>query len=159
MNQLIAKRTAIFSLILGAIAGLVSLLPFLIGISLFLLAFFSSVVVMLYMKKDEKHISYLTNEQGAIMGGLIGFFSTIGFFLTFSPMVCILHLIFRNYYSYMIPDMLKDALWLFVVVVVMVAAIFALTNSATGMGLCWILSHIEKEPENIDARLDIKIEE
>ena len=159
MNQLIAKRTAIFSLILGAIVGLVSLLPFLIGISLFLLAFFSSVVVMLYMKKDEKHISYLTNEQGAIMGGLIGFFSTIGFFLTFSPMVCILHLIFRNYYSYMIPDMLKDALWLFVVVVVMVAAIFALTNSATGMGLCLILSHIEKEPENIDARLDIKIEE
>lgn len=159
MNQLIAKRTAIFSLILGALVGLVSLLPFLIGISLFLLAFFSSVAVMLYMKKDEKHISYLTNEQGAIMGGLIGFFSTIGFFLTFSPMVCILHLIFRSYYSYMIPDMLKDALWLFVVVVVMVSAIFALTNSATGMGLCWILSHIEKEPENLDARLDIKIEE
>ncbi len=159
MNQLIAKRTAIFSIILGAIVGLVSLLPFLIGISLFSLAFFSSVVVMLYMKKDEKHISYLTNEQGAIMGGLIGFFSTIGFFLTFSPMVCILHLIFRNYYSYMIPDMLKDALWLFVVVVFMVGIIFALTNSATGMGLCWFLSHIEKKPENLDARLDIKIEE
>ena len=35
MNQLIAKRTALFSLILGAMIGLVSLLPPLIGFALF----------------------------------------------------------------------------------------------------------------------------
>ncbi|MBQ4645949.1 MAG: hypothetical protein IJB79_01230 [Candidatus Gastranaerophilales bacterium] len=159
MNQLIAKRTAIFALMLGALIGLISLVPYFIGLSLFVLSFFSSVIVMLYMKKGEKHISYLTNEQGAIMGGIVGFFCSIGFFITFSPMVCILRLIFKQYYAYMIPDMLHDALWLFFVVVFMVALIFALTNSATGMGTTWILSHIEKEPENLDARLDIKIEE
>ena len=159
MNQVIAKKTAIFAIILGAIIGIISLFPFFIGFSLFILSFFSSTIVMLYMKKDEKHIAYLTNEQGAIMGGIIGFFATIGFFLTFSPMVCILKMIFKAYYSYMIPDMLKDAIWLFVVLVFMVGVIFALTNSATGMGTTWILSHIEKEPENLDARLDIKIED
>ena len=52
---------------------------------------------MLYMKKNEKHLSYLTTEQGAIIGGLIGFFATVGFFATFTPMVGIIHLIFKNY--------------------------------------------------------------
>lgn len=159
MNQLIAKRAALFALILGAAIGLISLFPFFIGFALFILSFFSSVVVMLYMKKDEKHLAYLTNEQGAIMGGIVGFFATIGFFITFAPLVCVLRLIFKTYYSYMIPDMLRDAMWLFFVLVFMVAVIFALINSATGMGTTWILSHIEKEPENVDARLDIKIEE
>lgn len=159
MNQLIAKRTTIFALILGAVIGLLSLFPFLIGLCISVLAFFSSVIVMIYMKKDEKHVSYLTNEQSAIMGGVIGFFATIGFFVAFSPMVCILKLIFKKYYSYMIPDMLHDALWLFFVVVIMVALIFAMTNSATGMGINWFFGQIEKKPENLDARLDIKIED
>lgn len=159
MNQLIAKRTAIFSFLLGGVIGLASLLPFLIGFSLFTLAFFSSSIVMLFMRKDEKHVAYLTNEQGAIMGGIIGFFATIGFFVTFSPMVCILHLIFKKYYAYMIPDMLSNAIWLFFVIVFMVGFIFALTNSATGMGTAWLLGNVEKKPENYDARLDIKIED
>lgn len=159
MNQVIAKKTAIFALILGAIIGLICLLPFFIGFGLFVLSLFSSTIVMLYMKKNEKHIAYLTNQQGAIMGGLIGFFATIGFFLSFSPMVCILRLIIKTYYSYMIPDMLADALWLFVILVFMVALIFALINATTGMGTVWILNQIEKTPENLDARLDIKIEE
>lgn len=159
MNQVIAKKAIVFALMLGAIIGLASLFPFLIGFSLFVLGFLSSVLVMFYMKKDEKHIAYLTNEQGAIFGGLVGFFATIGFFVIFSPMVCVLRLIFKSYYAYTIPDMLKDALWLFFVLVFMVAFIFALTNCATAMGATWILSHIEKAPENADARLDIKIEE
>ena len=160
MNQLIAKRTALFALILGAIIGLISLFPFFTGFCLFVLSFFSSTIVMLYMKKEEKHVSYLTNEQGAIMGGIMPLGSALLlFFVTFAPLVCVLRLIFKTYYSYVIPDMLKDALWLFFVIVFMVAVIFALINSATGMGTTWILSNIEKEPENVDARLDIKIEE
>ena len=129
------------------------------GISIFVLAFFSSVFVIIYMRKDEKYVAFLDSQQGAIMGALIGFFESIGFFVTFCPMVCILHLIFKSYYSYMIPDMLQDALWLFVVVVLMVGLIFALTNSATGMGVAWVMSYFEKKPENFDARLDIKIED
>ena len=159
MNQVIAKRTAIFSLILGAFIGLLSLFPFLIGFCLFMLAFFSSVIIMLFMRKNEKHIAYLTNEQGAIMGGIIGFFTTIGFFITFAPMVSIIHLIFKKYYSYMIPDMLTSALWLFFVIVFMVALIFALTNSATGMGTAWLLGNIQQKPQHHDAPLDIKIED
>ena len=45
------------------------------------------------------------------------------------------------------------------IVFLMVGIIFALINSVSAMGLVWILNHIQKEPENLDARLDIKIED
>ena len=73
MNQVIAKKATAFALMFGAIIGIISLIPYFIGLTLFTLSFFSSVLVILYMKKNEKHLSYLTNEQGAIIGGLIGF--------------------------------------------------------------------------------------
>ena len=111
------------------------------------------------MKKNEKHISYLTTEQGAILGALIGFFATIGFCATFTPMVGIIHLVFKNYYSYAIPDIMHSAFWLFFVIVFMVGVIFALINSVGAMVLIWIQNHMQKEPENLDARLDIKIED
>ena len=159
MNETVVKRACLFSVIFGAIVGLLALIPQLIGLALFVVSFLSCAIVIYYMKYNEKHLGFLTNEQGAIMGGIIGFFATIGFFVTFSPMVCILHLIFKKYYAYMIPDMLSNSIWLFFVIVFMVGFIFALTNSATGMGTAWLLGNVEKKPENYDARLDIKIED
>lgn len=159
MNQLVVKRSVIFSLLLGAVLGLAALLPFLVGYVLFALSFFSSVIVVLFMKKNDKHLGFIDTREGAILGGIIGFLSTIGFFLTFSPMVCILRLILKErYYSYAIPEALTMGLWLFIIIVLMVAITFALTNSATGMGLAYALGYFEK-PQNPDARLDIKIED
>lgn len=159
MNQVIAIRTAVFSLIFGAILGLLALFPFLIGYVLFVLVFFSSVVVILYMKKNDKHLGIISTQEGAILGALIGFLSTIGFFISFSPMVCILKLIFKGYYSYAIPDAFAMGVWLFLIIVLMVAGMFAMTNSATGMGLAWGLEFFEKKPQDSDARLDIKIDD
>ena len=160
MNQVVVKRAAIFSLILGAILGLIALFPSVIGFSLFAVSFLAAIIVILYMKKNEKHLGIIDNEQGAILGGIIGFFSGVGFFAAFSPMVCILRLIFKErYYSYAIPDIITEAFWLFVVIVLMVSIIFALTNSAVGMGVAFMLNKIEDKPENYDATLDIKIED
>ena len=50
-------------------------------------------------------------------------------------------------------------MWLFFVIVFMVALIFAMTNSALAMGIVWLLSKIEQKPQDYDARLDIKIED
>ena len=160
MNQLIVKRASIFSLILGAILGLIALFPSIIGFALFTVGFLASIIVILYMKKNEKHLGIIDNEQGAILGGIIGFFTGIGFFASFSPMVCILRLIFKEkYYSYAIPDIVTEAFWLFVIIVIMVSVIFALTNSATGMATAFMLNKIEEKPKDYDAPLDIKIED
>ncbi len=160
MNQLIVKRASIFSLILGAILGLIALFPSIIGFALFIVGFLASIIVILYMKKNEKHLGIIDNEQGAILGGIIGFFTGVGFFASFSPMVCILRLIFKEkYYSYAIPDIVTEAFWLFVIIVIMVSVIFALTNSATGMATAFMLNKIEEKPKDYDAPLDIKIED
>ncbi len=160
MNQIVVKRAAVFSLILGAFLGLLALFPSVIGFSLFIVSFLSSLIVILYMKRNEKYLGIIDNEQGAILGGIIGFFSGIGFFAAFSPMVCILRLIFKEkYYSYAIPDIISDAFWLFIVIIVMVSIIFALTNSAVGMGTAFMLNKIEDKPKDYDAPLDIKIED
>lgn len=159
MNQLVVKRTIIFSLILGAILGILGLLPFLIGYSLFVLLFFSSVIVILYMKKNDRYLGIIDTQQGAILGAIIGFFSSIGFFTSFSPMVCIIKLIYKNYYSYAIPDAFSMGLWLFLTIVLMVAIIFSMINSVSAMGLAFILTYFEKKPPNTDTLLDIKIED
>ncbi len=157
MNEILIKRTIIFSLILGALIGLISTIPSMVGFCIFIMSFFTSVIVILYMKKNEKYLGFIDNQQGTILGALIGFFSGVGFFITFCPMVCIIHSIFKNYYSYGIPDVLKDAFWLFIVIVLMVSGIFAVINCAVGMGVAWLLNKIEKKPENTDAPLDINI--
>lgn len=159
MNEVIVKRTVIFSLIMGACAGLLSVIPAIIGFALFFLIFLCAPSLIFYMKKNEKHLAFIDTRQGAILGAIIGFFTTVGFFTAFCPMVCVLHLIFKNYYSYAIPDMIQTSLWLLFVIVLMCAFIFAMTNSASGMGIAWVLSYFEKKPENSDARLDIKIDD
>ena len=159
MNQLIIKRASIFSLILGAVLGLIALFPFAIGFVIFLLGFLSSVAIILYMKKNEKHLGIIDNEQGAILGGIIGFCSGVGFFVSFAPMVSILKLIFKDYYAYAIPYVLEEAFWLFLVIVFIVAFIFALTNSATGMATAFLLNKFEEKPKVYDAPLDNKIED
>ena len=56
MNETVAKRALIFSLILGALIGVASILPFIIGYCLFALMFLSAPIIIIYMKKNEKHI-------------------------------------------------------------------------------------------------------
>ena len=63
MNEVVAKRACVFSLILGAIIGLISLIPQAIGAMLFVLSFLSSAIVIFYMKRNEKHLGFLTNED------------------------------------------------------------------------------------------------
>ena len=157
MNELIIKRASIFSLILGAFIGIASIIPPFIGLAIFILSFLSSPLVISYMRKNERFVSFLTNQEGAILGGIIGLFATFGFFATFCPLVCIIKLIFKKYYAYMIPDVLSSALWLFVVIVVMVGLIFAMTNSATGMATTWVMGYFIKQPQDSEARLDIEI--
>lgn len=159
MNELVLKRAIIFSLILGATLGLLALIPALVGISLFVLAFLSSAIVMIYMKAKENFFSSLDIQQGATIGGVIGFFSGIGFFISFAPMVMILHLIFKGYYSYAIPYIVQDALWLFLVIIFMVAIMFALTNAASAMGVTFVLNRLTEKPKDYDAPLDIKIDD
>lgn len=160
MNELIIKKTIMFSLIFGACLGLAWYIPSytILWLILTVLLFLSSVFIILYMKKNERHLSFIDNRQGAILGGIAGFFTTIGAFISFTPMGYILYLIKHNdYYGSLVHTFVSETFWLYLIVIIMTSLIFAFTNAATGMTLAYILSFIEKKPENSDSQIDIEI--
>ncbi len=160
MTQLIVKKTIVFSLILGACLGLIWHIPSytILGLVLTILLFLSSVLIILYMKKNEKHLSFIDTRQGAVIGGIAGFFATLGAFISFSPMAYILYLInHNNYFGSLIHTFINETFWLFCIIVIMTCLIFAFTNSATGMSLAYILKFFEKQPDEENTNIDIEI--
>ena len=160
MNQIIIKKAIIFSLILGGCLGLALHIPSYTfqGLILMILLFLSPVFIILYMKKDEKHLNYIDNREGAILGGIIGFFVTLGAFISFIPMAYIIYFINHNsYFGSLVHNFIGEALWLLIIVVAITCVIFAFTNSACGMGLAFVLKFFEKQPEEKDAPIDIEI--
>ncbi len=159
MNELVVKKAMVFSLILGAFLGLFSLIPPLIGFGIFILSFLSAIIVILLMKKNEKHLGIVDYEQGAILGGVVGFFASVGFFISFCPMVMVISLIFTKYYTYGIPYIIQEALWLFFIIILMVSIMIAMVNAVGGMAMTFIFNKIETKPQDADARLEIEIDD
>lgn len=168
MNLLILKKAILYSLILGIIFAFFGSFNSLIGLVALALGIFCAPCVIFFMK-FRKEIGFLDNQQGAVLGVASGFFATISFFLVFTPLTIMLSnltpviskkikFIGSYHYSYGLPYLITpDSFWLFVVIVIAIAALVALTNSTTGMGATFILAQIEKKPENID-EIDINIE-
>jgi len=154
MNQLIIKQTAILSAILGGILAVLTLIPFVNGISFMLLILCVSAIIIVYMKKNDL-IGILDVREGAILGGIIGFVSFIAFSIVFIPLVSILGLIIKGYYTYGILYMLQaSGLFVLIMLVIFLAIISALMNAFAGLATAYvyeILSGIKKEQnENID---------
>ncbi len=157
MNILIAKKAAIYSLILGAVLAVFGLLGFLIGLVAFVLSLLAAPSVILALKLRNE-IGFLDNQQGALLGAMCGATATLAFFALFSPLVLIIHKINEGYYSYGLPYLFTfDSLWLLIVIIIMIALLLALTNATTGMGAVFAISQFEKKPEDLE-QIDISIE-
>ena len=81
----------------------------------------------------------IDSKDTALKGGIIGFISFVSFTAVFIPCVLILSIIFKNYYNYGLPYFLNlQALWLFILILLAVGIICAVTNGVTLMGLQFI---------------------
>ena len=168
MNTIIAKQAVFYSLILGAILALLGSFNFLIGFAAFLLALLCAPAVIVYMKKINK-LGFLESQQAAALGVLCGFCATISFFIILTPLTLIFSFLaplinkilpFVNpyHYAYGIQYFIRfDSLWLFFIIIIMIAGICALTNATTAMGTIFLLSQFEKKPDDIE-EIDIHIE-
>lgn len=159
MNVVIAKQASILAAILGAIIGIIALISPLMIYIIPTLMFLCAPLVIVCMKK-RKELGYLDIQQGAFLGGVIGTASSIGFFAAFIPLVLIIGLIFKQYYTYGIPYFLNfQSLWLFVLILITLIATLAVTNAVSGMGTIYIYNQIEpKPPESEEGPIDITIE-
>ena len=78
-----------YSIILGAILGILAVIPIIRVASFLIISTIVSIIIFLFMKK-KKQINDLTTKGGAIIGALIGFISLVGFLITFLPLNAIL---------------------------------------------------------------------
>ena len=159
MNILILKRAASLSLILGAITAIIALVPFFIMYVVLFLSFLCAPAVIIYMKKKNL-LGILDMQQSAVFGGAVGFVTSVGFFAVFIPAVLVIHSIFKNYYAYGLQYFITfNALWLFIIILITLAGLLALTNAVTAMGVNAVYMQFEKVPEGVDEPVDITIDE
>lgn len=154
MNPILLKQTSILSAILGGILGVLTLIPFVRNFSFMILILCISAVIIVYMKKNDL-IGIIDVKEGAIFGAVIGFVSFVAFSIVFIPLVSIVGLIFKGYYTFGILYMLKvSGFFVLVMLVLFLACLSALMNAFAGLTTAYvyeILSGLKKESnENID---------
>lgn len=120
-----------------------------------------SAVIIVYMKKNNL-IGILDVKEGAILGAIIGFVSFIAFSIVFVPLVAIIGLIFKNYYTFGITVLLKSSgFFVLVMLVVFMGILSALMNAFAGLATVYIyevLSGVKKE-EKQEENIDFEIKE
>lgn len=156
MNQLIVKQAAVLSAILGGILGILTLIPFVRNFSFMLLILAVSAVIIIYMKKNDL-IGIIDVKEGAILGAIIGFISFIAFSIVFVPLVALVGLIFKGYYTFGISYMLKvSGFFVLIMLVLFMGILSALMNAFAGLVTAYmyeVLSGVkkeDKEKENVD---------
>lgn len=156
MNPQIIKQTTILSAILGGILGILTLIPFVRNFSFMLLILCIAAVVIVYMKKNDL-IGIIDVKEGAILGAIIGFVSFIAFSIVFVPLVALVGLIFKGYYTYGIIYMLRvSGFFVLVMLVGFLGLLSALMNAFAGLVTAYVYEVLtgikkeEKQNENID---------
>lgn len=154
MNLMLIKQAAILSAILGGILGIITLIPFINGFSFLLLVAGIAAVVIVYMKKNDL-IGIINVREGAILGAIIGFISFVAFSIVFIPLVALVGLIFKGYYTYGVTYLLRaSGFFVLVILVIFLGLLSALMNAFTGLVTAYIyeiLTGVKKEEnENID---------
>ncbi|MBE7706197.1 MAG: hypothetical protein E7Z91_03010 [Cyanobacteria bacterium SIG30] len=120
---------------LGLIFGVVALVPYTIFYVLVALFLLSSICSILYYRKLTK-FELTDYKTTMITGGVLGFASFVGFIVVFIPCVLVLSFIFKSYYNYGIPYLLNfQAIWLFILIIIVVAIVCASTNAVSLMAL------------------------
>ena len=135
------KNLIIYSVILGALSALLSLIPvFMPFFSLFFLPFLGTIPpLILIVKLNEFYSS--ENKTYAILGGISGVFICFSYFIVFVPAVFLLHIIFKNYYDYGIQYL---NLFLFVLFFIMVEIVYIITNIVSGLLFGIIYKYIKE---------------
>lgn len=151
MNLLLLKQISVLSLILGAILGLITVIPYLGIISFLACVFLSGSGVLFYMQKLEL-IGELDTKSWAVYGSISGFISFIGFSIAFVPLATIIGLIAKTSYYLGISVMFKMGFFILLLMIVFVAIIAALMNGFGAMTTSYVMnlynSQIANNQEN-----------
>lgn len=142
MNRQILKYFVILSLILGIILGLIAAIPYIGGVALFSTLFLSAPIVMLLLIMASK-TDLTTPKDSIIQGAVIGFFVNITFSFTYSLVIALLYVIAKYTSNYILTSMvLHSPIWLFIIVIVFIGTLTAVTNAFSGFITYYIINLI-----------------
>ena len=149
------KKLVIFSLIFGAISGVLALIPVIGVIVLLMIIFCSSFIILVYMKKTGDLIC--PNEQmGLAYGGVAGFVAYIGFVITFLPIAFVLSFIFKESYFTGISMILKSGFTLTIMLTLFIGILCGMMNAFSGQASVYFFNSESKKNNNVKFSLDIK---
>lgn len=154
MNKILMKQISILSFILGAILGVITIIPFIGTISFLAIMFTASTIVLLYMKKNNM-IGKLIPKDGALYGSIIGFISFLGFSISFVPLATIIGLFYKNSYYLGVSMLFRIGFFVLIMMIIFVAMLCALMNAFSGLATVYFCDQIlNKEEENVTFTID-----
>lgn len=132
MNTKVLKQINFLSIVLGAMLGLITAIPFIGSIAFWILMCIASTIIITMMTKSELLIINSVRES-AVLGAIIGFTSFLGFSLFYVPIIIILAKYFNIYPNYGISMALSNAsLGVIIIFVIFVAILSATLNAFSG---------------------------
>ena len=161
MNLLLLKQLAILSGFAGVILGLITIIPYISALSFFILIFFLSAFVLVYLKQNDL-IGIISIKEGCIFGGVIGFVSFITFSVVYTPISMILGALIPSYTQGFMRYFLTGgfiSIFVMFFLVLLMAGISALFNGFTGLVTAYIYELITgmKKEANENNSIDFEI--
>ena len=147
MNNLLFKQIIILSSVMGAILGVLGLIPFVRNIAIFLLMCFVAPVVIVYLKKLN-FISEVSIQKGMVIGTLTGIISVIAFMLIFTPFVLLISLFVKNGFIYWIASLIKNSgFFVFIFILVLLGILNGLINAFSGLTTAYLYDFLKNVKE------------
>ena len=142
MSSFQIKNLIILSLIAGFILGVVSIIPFLGVLSLFLLMLGVAPLVILLLIMAGK-FDLTTVKDSIIAGAVTGFSANLTFAAAFSIITVILYLITGyNANIFLRAVIMQSPLWLLIVCIIFIGVVTATTNAFTGFLTYYMINFI-----------------
>lgn len=154
MNGLLLKQISIISLIAGAVMGLLTIIPVIGNFTFLVTMTLIGAVLVVYIKKMSL-VSYIEPKDGALYGALSGFISFVGFSLTFLPAATLIGLFAKSSYFMGISLLMRSGVFVWLMMIVFIAALSALMNAFSAMVAAYIYAQIEPMPDDNYTNIEI----
>lgn len=161
MNLLLLKQLSILSAFVGAIFGLITIIPYVSMFSFLILILFLSAFILAYLKQNDL-IGIISIREGCIFGAVIGFVSFLAFAIVYTPISMLLGWLIPSYTQGFLRFFLNGfgTFVVMILLIIFMAGISALFNGFTGLVTAYVyelVTGIKKEPnENTSIDFEIK---
>lgn len=133
MDKFVIKNLIILSLVIGAIFGVFSVIPFIDTVVLLALLFLSAPIVIFLLIMAGK-LDLTTVKDSIVNGAIIGMSANLTFATLYSIITAVIYLLTKYSSNLILTTMvINSPIWLLIVVILFMGVLTATTNAFSGM--------------------------